>query len=106
MTEVPISEFQKAIRNRHGCESRYVDSLDVTERFPGHNRPVSVSVAVFELIGHQKASRCYAWAHPAAGSGLPPVLTLHEGEVYSPQSAVRAAAQDWQRGGGPSTPDD
>jgi len=50
-------------------------------------------VEVFELIGHPKASKMYAWAHDTDDPAKPTryVTILHLHPVTSPQAAVRAA---------------
>jgi len=46
---------------------------------------------VFELIGHPKASRVYAWAHETDGKKKRHITVLHLAPVDSPQAAVKAA---------------
>jgi len=50
------------IATLHECDSKHVDSVPVHEVFQGQTAWKGV-VEVFDLIGHQKAKRCYAWAH-------------------------------------------
>jgi len=87
-----IERLQKAIKDLHGCESEHVETVPVHETFQGQT-VWRDNVEVFEIKGHPKAVRCYAWAF-AFGTGkeyerfyavlqLPPVLTATD--------AVRAA---------------
>jgi hypothetical protein len=92
MPDLPISELQAAVRNIHACQVAFIDSVPVIETFQGATIWKGI-VHVLRLIGHPSSDRCYSWSHDA---GLPEgrarvVAFLHEGNVYSPQSAVRAA---------------
>jgi hypothetical protein len=84
-----LAHLQKAIKATHGCESRHVDKVAVFETF--QNKAVwSGDVEVFDLIGHPKAKRCFAWAYDVdTGSRTLAVLELPP--VISPITAVRAA---------------
>lgn len=79
-----IAKLQEAIRTTHDCESRHVTTVPVSERFRGEiawQGPVEI----FDLIGHQTATCCYAWGHEdTAGRphsttvlGVPPVDSAH-----------------------------
>lgn len=49
-------------------------------------------VEVFDLIGHPKTHRVYAWSHETDKPGKPKHVTvLHVPPVVSPQTAVKAA---------------
>jgi hypothetical protein len=49
-------------------------------------------VHVFDLAGHPKAARAYAWSSPLEESDKRPFLAvLHMGAIRSPADAVRAA---------------
>jgi len=47
-------------------------------------------VEVFDLVGHTKAQRCYAWAYDVE-TGSRTVAVLELPPVISPITAVRAA---------------
>jgi hypothetical protein len=56
-------------------------------------------VHVFDLAGHRKATRAYAWSFPIAGSTKRRFFTvLHMGRIRSPLDAVRAAIAAEHRG--------
>jgi hypothetical protein len=74
----------------HGVEAMHVESVPVKEEFQGETVWEGV-VEVFELIGHPKASRVYAWAHDADGKKKRHIAVLHLAPVDSPQAAVKAA---------------
>jgi hypothetical protein len=69
----------------------------VNETFEG--QPVWEGVVhVFELEGHPKATRAYAWSSPIEGSDKRRFLAvLHMGPIHSPVDAVRAAIVAEQR---------
>ena len=91
LTEVSTEALQDAIHNLHGCESRYVESVPVTETHEGETVWDGV-VQVFNLIDHPEAERCYAWSHAVEGSeNRRVVAVLHSPPVDSPEGAVRAA---------------
>jgi hypothetical protein len=87
-----IEELREVIRHLHGVESRHIESVPVKETFQGRTVWEGV-VEVFELVGHPKASRAYAWAHDTDDPKRPRrhVTVLHMDSVTSPILAVRAA---------------
>jgi hypothetical protein len=90
-----IDELRAIIKRLHGVESRHVESVPVLETFKGQTVWEGV-VEVFELIGHPKASRLYAWVQDADGKKRH-FTVLHVAPVDSPQTAVRAAIlQDYR----------
>lgn len=59
-----IAQLQTAIRNLHGCESQYLETVPVTETFQGKT-VWQGEVEVFEIRGHPTANHAYAWSHRA-----------------------------------------
>lgn len=90
MSETSKEALKKTIRNLHGCESVWVESVPVIETFQGRMVWDGV-VQVFDLKGHPTATRCYAWSHATTGRKRRFVAVLHQGPVDSPEKAVRAA---------------
>lgn len=86
-----IEELQNAIRSLHGCESQHVETVPVTETFQGET-VWKGEVEVFNIRGHPKAKRAYAWAHASGkkDQGKRYVAVLELPPVTSPESAVRA----------------
>ena len=84
-----IEELKEVIRRLHGVESHHVESVPVKETFQGQTVWEGI-VEVFELHGHPKAPRVYAWAHDTDGPKRH-VTVLHIGPVTSAVEAVRAA---------------
>ena len=86
-----IEELQDVIRHLHGVESSHVESVSVKEVFQGKTVWEGI-VEVFDLKGHPKASRLYAWAYETDNPKKPRHVTvLHLGPVTSPLLAVKAA---------------
>lgn len=87
-----IAELQAVILNLHGCESKYLETVPVTEEFQGET-VWQGEVEVFELKGHPKAKRAYAWGHASGEDDQARryVAVLELPPVTSPQTAVKAA---------------
>lgn len=85
-----IEELRDVIRRLHGVESKHVESVAVKETHKGQTVWEGV-VEVFELIGHPKAPKVYAWAHKTDNGKPRHVTVLHIHPVTSPILAVRAA---------------
>lgn len=84
-----IEKLLNAVQVMHHCTAAHVQSVPVRETFQGQTVWEGV-VEVFDLSGHAKAQRCYAWMLPGGKEpqfvtvlGLPP--------VDSPLNAVRAS---------------
>lgn len=87
-----IAELQAAILNLHGCESTYVESVPVIEEFQGET-VWQGEVEVFDILGHPKAKRAYAWGHATGENDQARryVAVLELPPVDSPQTAVKVA---------------
>jgi hypothetical protein len=85
-----IEELRGIIKNLHGVDSRHVESVPVKEVFQGKTVWEGV-VEVFELIGHPRAHRAYAWAHDGERPRESSVAVLHIAPITSAAAAVRAA---------------
>ncbi len=93
-----IDELKDVIRRLHGVESTHVESVPVKETFQGKTVWDGI-VEVFELHGHPKASKAYAWAHDTDDPKKPRrhVTVLHLEPVTSAVQAVQAAiVQDYR----------
>jgi hypothetical protein len=87
-----IKALQDAIKKLHGCDSTYLESVPVHETFQGKTVWAG-EVEVFEIRGHPKAKRCYAWAHKEGGKDEHTryVAVLEIPPVNSAKAAVQAA---------------
>jgi hypothetical protein len=87
-----IQELREIIHRLHGAEATYRESVPVKEVFNGETVWEGI-VEVFDLIGHPKASRAYAWTNETGDPANPQyhVTVLHLGPIKSAADAVRAA---------------
>jgi len=79
-----------AIRHLHGCEATWVESVPVHEK----SRDETVwegDVQVFDVTGHPKATRVYAWSHATTGTNRQFHVVLHLPPVDGPVMAVKTA---------------
>jgi hypothetical protein len=89
MTET--GQLREAVENMHGGTATLVQSVPVLETFEGATVWEGV-VHVFDLSGHPKATRAYAWSSPIEGSTKRRFFAvLHTQRINSPIEAVRAA---------------
>jgi hypothetical protein len=91
LSDVSIEQLQAAVESQHGSHATYVQSAPVREKFRGRMAWEGV-VHVFDLEGHPKATRAYAWSSPIEGSNKRRFFAvLQLGAIKSPVDAVRAA---------------
>lgn len=95
--DVSIDELREAVEHMHGVPARFVEAVEVDERFNGEVVWQGV-VKVFALTGHPSgASRAYAWSYLVEGSrrkfkavlGVPPV----DGPVMAVRASILAEQQ-------------
>ena len=93
-----IGELKNVIRQLHGFEADHAETVLVKEVFQGQT-VWEGEVEVFNIRGHPKARRCYAWAHATGEDdrGKRYVAVLELPPVESAQKAVRAAIIDEAR---------
>jgi hypothetical protein len=97
MTEVD-GQLKEAIETQHGGTATLVHAVPVKETFKGQTVWEGI-VHVFDLDGHPKATRAYAWSSPIEGSIKRRFFAvLHMGPIKSPLDAVRAAIIAEHRG--------
>ena len=83
--------LKKAIRETHGCDSFWVESVKVGEHFKGQPTWDTTTVEVFSLVGHPKARRAYAWMTYRKGEQDKTMVVLGLPPVASAQDAVKVA---------------
>lgn len=83
-------ELRDTIHRLHGAKATHVESVPVKEVFQGQTVWDGI-VEVFDLHGHPKTHRAYAWSHETEGKGKRHVTVLHIPPAVSPETAVRAA---------------
>lgn len=87
-----IEELREVIQRLHGVEATHLESVPVRETFQEKTVWDGI-VEVFEIRGHPKAPKVYAWAHDTDNPEKPRrhVTVLHVAPVTSAVAAVRAA---------------
>jgi hypothetical protein len=87
-----IDELREVIKRLHGVEAAHIQSVPVKETFQGRTIWEGI-VEVFELKGHPKAERLYAWSHDTDDPKKPKrhVTVLHMAPILSAEAAVKAA---------------
>jgi hypothetical protein len=91
MIDIDPNELKRAVESQHSCTATLLQSAPVKETFGGKTVWEGV-VHVFDLTGHPKANRAYAWSSPIEGSDRRRFFAvLHQGPVTRPVEAVRAA---------------
>jgi hypothetical protein len=89
--EVETEQLQRAVEHQHGGTATLSQSVPVKETHVGAVVWEGV-VHVFDLTGHPKATKAYAWSSPIEGSDKRRFFAvLHLPPVTSPVEAVRAA---------------
>jgi len=88
--KLSINQLQETIKKLHGVESTHVETVHVKETFEG-KLVWEGDVKVFELQGHPKAKRAYAWMHGMDDSKAKRHITvLAVPPITSPEAAVKA----------------
>ena len=87
-----IDDLRAVIAKLHGCGSKHIESVPVHEVFRGKTVWQGV-VEVFDLTGHPKAKRCFAWSHRDGNNDTSQryVAVLEIPPAISPSTAVRAS---------------
>lgn len=92
MSEVSPSQLKQAVESQHGGTATFVQAVPVHEK-QGDQTVWYGTVSVFDLAGHPKANRAYAWSYEVPGGGGKRrfIAVLHLGPITGPVEAVRAA---------------
>jgi hypothetical protein len=90
MIEVAPSELKKAVESQHGGTARLVQSVPVHEKHGGET-VWEGTVHIFDLAGHPKANRAYAWSYELPDGKRRFFAVLHIPPIAGPVEAVRAA---------------
>lgn len=96
MDEKYIQALQGAIRQMHGCESRYVGAVPVKEAAAGKTLWQG-NVELFDLSGCPSANRCYAWGLQDEAGQWQCVAFLNVPPVDTARKAVQAYLLSQQR---------
>jgi len=90
--DVSADQLKQAVEGQHGGTAALVSVEPVKETFKSQT-VWEGEVHVFDLEGHPKATRAYAWSSPVEASTKRRFYyaVLHLGGIRSPLDAVRAA---------------
>ncbi len=85
-----IKALEEVIFDLHGCKAKWVESVPVKEVFEGETLWEYI-VHVFQ-VNHPETRCCYGWSVELEGSNQRRCFAvLHQGDINSPQKAVKAA---------------
>lgn len=90
MDEVSPGQLKRAVELQNGCTATLVEQVPVHEEEDGQT-VWDGTVSVFDLVGHPKATRAYAWSSERDGRRRI-VVILGGTKVASPIDAVRVAS--------------
>ncbi|MEP6669003.1 MAG: hypothetical protein ABJF10_07625 [Chthoniobacter sp.] len=88
-------KLKTAIETLHHCTAHHLDSTPVFEAFQGKVIWEGV-VDTFEIIGHPKTFRCYAWPFKSDAGEELSATVLGIPPVASPETAVKVAIASGQ----------
>jgi hypothetical protein len=80
-----------AIRHLHDCGAKHVETVHVHEVAPTGEVAWDGDVEVFDLIGHAKAKRAYAWSEATTGKKRRFFAVLKTVDIATPVRAVQAS---------------
>ena len=83
------SEFRVAISQTHNCKAGAPKEVIRVTVLRSLGSTWEGDVHVFELSGHDKATRCYAWPEALSGTATIIHAVLHSEKISSPAQAVR-----------------
>lgn len=94
-----LDELKRTLAERLGCVLDHVRTVPVSEVFKGREIWRG-DVEVYDITGHAKARRVYAWGYPGEREGerMEVVAVLEIPPVTSPESAVKVAIASMPQG--------
>ena len=84
-----IDKVRLAVERLHECSAKHTGCALVDEVFQGQTVWTG-QVEIFNITGHPRAKRCYAWAHGTDAGRTKYQAVLELPPVDSPEMAVRA----------------
>jgi hypothetical protein len=90
MAEVYPLELKRAVESQHGGTATLAQSVPVHEKHGGET-VWQGTVHIFDLAGHPKAKRAYAWSYELPDGRRRFFAVLHVPPITGPVEAVRAA---------------
>jgi hypothetical protein len=91
LEDVTVDQLQRAVESLHSCRATLAQTAPVREKWRGRLAWEGL-VHIFDIEGHPKATRAYAWSSPVEGSDKRRFFAvLQLGAIRAPVDAVRAA---------------
>jgi hypothetical protein len=85
-----LKNLHKAVAALHGCDCSHLSTAQVHEMMDGKT-VWKGEVEVFELTGHPKADRAFAWSWMDDAGETHYIAVLNVPPIVSPREAVQAA---------------
>ena len=85
-----LSNLSNAVTAMHGVSCSYAETVRVIESMDG-KEIWKGDVEAFELVGHSKASKAYAWGYEDSDGKIQYIAILNVPPINSPREAVQAA---------------
>jgi hypothetical protein len=82
--------LQRVVESQHGGTASFVQSVPVSDTWDGQEAWRG-TVGVFDLTGHPKATRAYAWTQELPDGRTRTYAVPHLPPITGPVDAVRAA---------------
>lgn len=103
MEDASTHQLRRVIETQHGVASAFAKSVRVARTSTGHTDWDGM-VHVFDLKGHPKASRAFAWTSRISGGAQPRFFAvLQMGKIVTPVQAVKAASAAIRKWGAKGT---
>jgi hypothetical protein len=96
--ETSPTGLKRAVEAQHGGTAALVEAVPVHETY-GNKTIWKGTVHVFDLAGHPRAERAYAWSSEIEGGKRRFISVLHLPPIVGPVEAVRAAILAERRAG-------
>ena len=90
-----LSKLKDAVTVMHACDCSHSSTARVHESFEGET-VWKGTVEIFELHGHPKAQRAYAWSYEDDNGALQHVAVLEIPPVANARDAVQVAIASGQ----------
>jgi hypothetical protein len=86
---VRLSEFRMAIRQVLDADAEPAGAVELHVR-RRNGKEWHGTVHVFDIAGHPRAKRCYAWPEPLNDTSVIIRVVAQAGRITSPEQAVRS----------------
>ena len=103
MEDANAAQLKRVIQTQHGVASTFAKSVRVFRKTTGQADWDGV-VHIFDLKGHPKANRAFAWSlRFGSGAQLRYFAVLQDAKIATPVQAVKAASAEIRKWGAKGT---